>query len=118
MVPQLPRHKHGATRAASTQDAPPPASSVALEPVLDSSDGFNLRVPTGPFASRSTSPLGPLLAGIGNDPTPEVDRNERACSRKSTAVTLIQGSTAATTESSPFKLRRTAPKPASPAAAC
>ena len=42
------------------------------------SDGFNLRIPTGPFASRNAGPLGPILASVAGDPTPEVDRDERA----------------------------------------
>jgi hypothetical protein len=64
--------------APSTQDSPPPATAGADEPALVSADGFNLRVPTGPFASRTAGPLGPILAGIGTEPTPEVDRNEGA----------------------------------------
>ena len=64
--------------ALSSQDAPPPAIAVADQSAADSLDGFNLRVPTGPFASRSAGPLGPILASVGGDPTPEVDRNERA----------------------------------------
>ncbi len=41
-------------------------------------DGFNLRVLTGPLASRSSGPLGPILADAEVDPTPPVDRHERA----------------------------------------
>ena len=45
--------------------------------VQDAGDGFNVRVPTGPFASRSAGPLGPILASSEADPTPAVDRHER-----------------------------------------
>jgi hypothetical protein len=44
----------------------------------DPSAGFNLRLPTGPLASRDAGPLGPILVSYGGDPTPEVDRYERA----------------------------------------
>ena len=52
--------------------------SAADESASEPAEGFNLRVPTGPFVSRNAGPLGPILASVGGDPTPEVDRNERA----------------------------------------
>ena len=65
--------------APSTQDSPPPATAGADEPALVSADGFNLRVPTGPFASwPPPARWAWILAGIGTEPTPEVDRNEGA----------------------------------------
>ncbi len=50
----------------------PPAGLVP-----DGVDGFNLRVPTGPLASRSAGPLGPILASWEADLAPPVDRHER-----------------------------------------
>jgi hypothetical protein len=43
-----------------------------------SAGGFDWKIPTGPLASRNAGPLGPILASTGGDPTPEVDRDERA----------------------------------------
>jgi hypothetical protein len=60
------------------------ATSVSSEspPASDSDDGpfdsFNLRVSSGPLASRSASPLGPSLAAVDAEPTQPVDRRERA----------------------------------------
>ena len=53
------------------------ADSAAGGLVPESLDGFNVRVPTGPFASRSAGPLGPILATSEADLTPPVDRHER-----------------------------------------
>jgi hypothetical protein len=64
--------------ALANQDEPPAVIATPDESPADTSGGFNLRVPTGPFVSRSAGPLGPILASVGGDPTPEVDRNERA----------------------------------------
>ncbi len=64
--------------ALTNQDEPPAVAAAPDESASDSSGGFNLRVPTGPFVSRTAGPLGPILASVGGDPTPEVDRNERA----------------------------------------
>ena len=50
----------------------PPAGLVP-----ERADGFNVRVPTGPLASRSAGPLGPILASWEADLTPAVDRHER-----------------------------------------
>jgi hypothetical protein len=47
----------------------------------DLSGGFNVRVSSGPLASRSASPLGPALATILSDLAPPVDRHERALSQ-------------------------------------
>jgi hypothetical protein len=47
----------------------------------DFSGGFNVRVSSGPLASRSASPLGPALATILSDLAPPVDRHERALSQ-------------------------------------
>jgi hypothetical protein len=41
-------------------------------------DGYLVRMATGPMVSRSSGPLGPVLAAYGTDPTPPVDRHERA----------------------------------------
>ena len=62
----------------SSSDEPAPVLTADGEPTSESADGFNLRLPTGPFASRNAGPLGPILASVGGDPTPEVDRLERA----------------------------------------
>jgi hypothetical protein len=41
-------------------------------------DGYYVRMATGPLVSRSSGPLGPVLAADDIDPTPPVDRHERA----------------------------------------
>jgi hypothetical protein len=46
---------------------------MPLEPV----DGFNVRLPTGPFASRTAGPQGPIASTSESDLTPAVDRHER-----------------------------------------
>ena len=42
---------------------------------------FDVRLSSGPLASRSASPLGPALATVMADPAPPVDRHERALSQ-------------------------------------
>ena len=64
---------------ASTTTALPEAPE---EPPSGSLDSFNVRVSTGPFASRSASPLGPSLASIDAEATQQVDRHERALSQE------------------------------------
>jgi hypothetical protein len=59
-------------------DQSDPASAVTAETATSSSGGFTFRMTAGPFVSRNAGPLGPILASAGGDPTPEVDRNERA----------------------------------------
>jgi hypothetical protein len=63
-------------------DAPVTAAlvSAATEPnlAIESADSFDMRVATGPLASRSAGPLGPMLAAVDSDPTQPVDRHERA----------------------------------------
>ena len=49
--------------------------------VTESTDSFNLRVPTGPLASRGGGALGPTLALVDAEPTQPVDRLERALSQ-------------------------------------
>jgi len=61
----------GQQLVAGTSDSA--ASGLAPE----SLESFNVRVPTGPFASRSAGPLGPILATSEADLTPPVDRHER-----------------------------------------
>ena len=103
---------------ASTEAPPAPATSIADESAVDSaSDGFNLRLSTGPLASRTAGPLGPILAGIGVDPTPEVDRNERGLFRKSSTARLIRVSRGTIAASSWRKLPSRPPSPTRPAAA-
>jgi hypothetical protein len=46
--------------------------------VTESTDNFNLRVPTGPLASRGGGALGPTLALVDAEPTQPVNRLERA----------------------------------------
>jgi hypothetical protein len=45
-------------------------------------ESFNVRLSTGPLASRSASPLGPTIASIDADATQPVDRHERALSQE------------------------------------
>ena len=61
------------------------ATTDSTEPPSESFDGFNLRVLTGPLASRTAGPLGPTLASIDAEATQQVDRHERAPSQ------LIEG---------------------------
>ena len=51
------------------------------ESVEDLGGSFNVRLNSGPLASRSASPLGPALATVLADPAPPVDRHERALSQ-------------------------------------
>src|SRR5262249_30801046 len=62
--------------ADSPQDITPGEQSIgsAGEPW----GSFTVRVTTGPLASRSAAPLGPVLATVLDDPAPAVDRHERA----------------------------------------
>ena len=70
------------------------AASATSEPLSESPESFNVRVSTGPFASRSASPLGPTLASIDAEATQQVDRHERAMSQE------IEGLELADTEQS------------------
>jgi hypothetical protein len=56
------------------------ASAVNTDVAIasDLPENFNFRVLTGPLASRSSGPLGPILADADVDPAPAVDRHERA----------------------------------------
>jgi hypothetical protein len=51
--------------------------TVTNELVPDASASFNVRLPTGPFASRTAGPVGPIAAISESDLTPAVDRHER-----------------------------------------
>jgi hypothetical protein len=62
----------------SAPDQVVPAIEVTAETPSSASAGFIFRITAGPFVSRNAGPLGPILASVGGDPTPEVDRNERA----------------------------------------
>ncbi len=69
----------GASQSNSDEVGPVLSASTGVDQaVTGTSDGFNVRIPTGPFASRNAGPLGPILASVGGDPTPEVDRDARA----------------------------------------
>jgi hypothetical protein len=65
--------------------------SAAPEPPSGSLDSFNVRVSTGPFASRSASPLGPSLASIDAEATQQVDRHERAMSQEIEGLEPVDG---------------------------
>jgi hypothetical protein len=67
------------------------ALSAAPEPPSGSLDSFNVRVSTGPFASRSASPLGPSLASIDAEATQQVDRHERAMSQEIEGLEPVDG---------------------------
>ena len=69
--------------SATTADTP--------EPPSESLDSFNVRVSTGPFASRSASPLGPTLASIDAEATQQVDRHERAMSQEIEGLEPVDG---------------------------
>ncbi len=72
------------TTADASFSTPEPAAIVLAnleETSTGAEGGFDSRILTGPLASRTAGPLGPILASIGADPTPEVDRAERALSQ-------------------------------------
>jgi hypothetical protein len=69
---------HTAGESSASGQTVASAATAPSEPEIALADGFNLRVPIGPLASRSAGPLGPILATAYSDPTPQVDRNERA----------------------------------------
>jgi hypothetical protein len=52
-------------------------ASTTSRIVSETVDGFNVRLPTGPFASRTAGPQGPIAATSESDLTPAVDRHER-----------------------------------------
>ena len=54
------------------------AAAQASASETESTDSFNLRVPTGPLASRSGGALGPTLALVDAEATQPVNRLERA----------------------------------------
>jgi len=79
------------SQSASSVSSSDPASGVAISdqtteippagaPIITGSqdDGYYIRMATGPPVSRSSGPLGPVLAASDTDPTPPVDRHERA----------------------------------------
>jgi hypothetical protein len=68
----------GATALNIQQVVAAALGSAADGSVPESSDGYNVRVSTGPLASRSAGPLGPILASSEADLAPPVDRHERA----------------------------------------
>ena len=68
------------TTADPSYSSPEPSAIVLAnleESATGAEGGFDSRILTGPLASRSAGPLGPILASTGVDPTPEVDRDER-----------------------------------------
>ena len=69
------------------------ATTETAEQPADSFDGFNVRVLTGPLASRTASPLGPTLASIDAEATQEVDRHERAMSQEIEGIESLGGET-------------------------
>jgi hypothetical protein len=66
----------------ATNTAGAAAPEPATELVTQSAESFNLRVPTGPLASRGGGALGPTLALVDAEPTQPVDRLERALSQE------------------------------------
>jgi hypothetical protein len=62
---------------ADQENAIPPAEAPA-DSGENRSGSLELGVGTGPLVSRSSSPLGPILATLIADPAPPVDRHERA----------------------------------------
>jgi hypothetical protein len=80
-----------AQSAVTTVASTTTALSAAPEPPSGSLDSFNVRVSTGPFASRSASPLGPSLASIDAEATQQVDRHERAMSQEIEGLEPVDG---------------------------
>jgi hypothetical protein len=64
--------------AVSGQTAEVPPAGMPVNDGSSDSDGYYVRMATGPLVSRSSGPLGPVLAASGTDLTPPVDRHERA----------------------------------------
>jgi hypothetical protein len=80
--------------APATQGATTAVASAAPESpdsFGQSLESFNVRVSTGPLASRSASPLGPTLASIDAEATQQVDRHERAVSQEIEGLEPIDG---------------------------
>ena len=82
-----PTAQAAATVAASTTTA----ASATPEPPGEALESFNVRVSTGPLASRSASPLGPTLASIDAEVTQQVDRHERALSQEIEGLESVDG---------------------------
>jgi hypothetical protein len=79
--PDSPAQKSEQTIGDTFQLSPEETATVIAafdQSASGSQGGFDSRIPTGPLASRNAGPLGPILASTGGDPTPEVDRDERA----------------------------------------
>jgi len=77
--------------------APTVPGAVTIASVADQSpdlsDSFSERMPTGPFASRSASALGPIIASSMSDPTSPVDRHERALFQDMEGLGIQDGTT-------------------------
>jgi hypothetical protein len=67
------------------------AATATFEPAGESLESFNVRLSTGPLASRSASPLGPTLASIDAEATQPVDRHERALSQEIEGLEPVDG---------------------------
>src|SRR5262249_54254173 len=72
---------------------------------------FIVRVTTGPLASRSAAPLGPVLATVLVDPAPPVDRHERALSQAIDGVASEMDEGAAARRSELARIEESAPAP-------
>jgi hypothetical protein len=69
----------------TTDEVPAVASSstaTATGPAAGSLDELSGPLSTGPLASRTAGPIGPIAANLGGDLTPPVDRYERALSQE------------------------------------
>jgi hypothetical protein len=89
-----PEEQQDGESAPATQGATTAVASAAPESPESSGqslESFNVRVSTGPLASRSASPLGPTLASIDADATQQVDRHERAMSQEIEGLEPIDG---------------------------
>jgi hypothetical protein len=82
----------GAATSKKEQAVTASSGLVANQSVVDLPDGSGVGVSTGPLASRSAGPLGPLLAASDSDPAPPVDRHERALSHEIDAALSDDGS--------------------------
>jgi hypothetical protein len=91
------------------------AATETVEQPADFFDGFNVRVLTGPLASRTASPLGPTLASIDAEATQEVDRHERAMSQEIEGLESLGGETSVAWRSEHLDQGSPANRPGSPA---
>jgi hypothetical protein len=87
------------TTLTAGQRVEPAALSLSADPTLSATEStgeFNVRLPVGPLVSRSAGPVEPMLASAATDPTPPVNRHERALSQRIEGLGAGQSSDSST----------------------